>query len=49
MHSAFSLQKFFAKNKTPLVPKPPCGSYLSSADFFLFSKSQVGLKGIDLN
>jgi hypothetical protein len=44
-HTSVLTQQFLAKNKIPVIPKPPYSSDLAPCDFFLFSKMKLKLKG----
>ena len=44
-HRALLVREFLAKNNTPSLPHPPYSPDLAPADFFLFPKMKLRLKG----
>jgi len=39
------IRDFLTKHETTLIPQPPCSSELAPADYFLFTKLKIVLKG----
>jgi len=44
-HSALSVKRFLAKNRTPVLQHPPYSPDLAPCDFWLFPKLKSALKG----
>ncbi|KAL4089073.1 hypothetical protein QTP88_024146 [Uroleucon formosanum] len=44
-HSALSVKRFLAKNRTPVLQQPPYSPDLAPCDFWLFPKLKSALKG----
>jgi len=44
-HTSLLISSYLAKHQTSVVPHPPYSPDLSPADFFLFSKLKITLKG----
>jgi histone-lysine N-methyltransferase SETMAR len=44
-HTALRIREFLARNNLPIVPQSPYSPDLSPADFFLFPRMKLRLKG----
>jgi transposase len=45
VHTSLLICQFLAKHETAVIPQPPYSPDLAAANFFLFSKLKMSLKG----